>query len=119
MTMGYLMELEDFVSESLKQIIDGVRTTPGRVAENGAKINPREVQFATQKYAGVWDKGSQALIQRIKYDVAVTSSEGTKKKGGIGVFFGTVGLGTGGESGVESNSASRIKFSVPIVLPTQ
>ena len=35
-----MVKLEDFVSETLKQIVNGVRTAQDYAMENGASINP-------------------------------------------------------------------------------
>ena len=56
-------------------------------------------------------------IETIEFDVAVTVTEGTQTKGGIGVFMGAVGLGSQGQSSNQNASVTRIKFSVPLVLP--
>jgi small neutral amino acid transporter SnatA (MarC family) len=49
--------------------------------------------------------------------VAVTATDGTKTKGGIGVFVGAVGLGSQGQSEELKQSMSKIKFTVPLALP--
>ena len=56
-------------------------------------------------------------LHPIEFDVAVTTTEGTETKGGIGVFVVAVGLGSQGKSDATNSSSSRIKFSVPIFLP--
>jgi hypothetical protein len=51
--------------------------------------------------------------------VAVTASDASKQKGGAGVVFGPVVLGSVGEAGSASQQVSRIRFKVPMLLPTQ
>jgi len=57
------------------------------------------------------------LVQTVEFDVAVTATEGTDTKGGIGVVAGVFALGSQGQSSEEISAVSRIKFSVPITLP--
>jgi hypothetical protein len=54
----------------------------------------------------------------LEFDVAVTAQEGTATKGGIGVFAGAIGLGSQGQSTAANQTVSRIKFAVPVLLPT-
>jgi len=100
------MELQNFIEETLKQIVSGVRGAQESAIELGAKINPRG--------------GSVVEMRNVHFDVAVSTSEGTETKGGISVFVGPVGsVGSQDQSDVASSSISRIKFSVPVKLPIQ
>ena len=59
-------------------------------------------------------------MRNVHFDVAVSTSEGTETKGGIGVVVGPVGsVGSQDQSDVASSSMSRIRFSVPVKLPVQ
>ncbi len=100
------MELQDFIAETLKEIISGVRRAQESAIALGAKINPRG--------------GSIVEMRSVQFDVAVSTDEGTGEKGGIGVLVGPVGtVGSQNQSDVASSSMSRIKFSVPLKLPVQ
>lgn len=113
------MDLKEFVSSVLTQIVDGVREAQsGRGIESGL-INPN--LFASQ--GALHEKGHLVsrhgqLVQNVEFDVALTVNEGTQTKGGIGVFVGTVGLGSQGQSDKSASSVSRVKFSVPLSLPS-
>lgn len=107
------MELKDFISETLNQIIDGVKDAQEHAKGTGAAISP-------MAYGGEPGPELNGMpVKDIEFDVAVTATEGTKTKGGIGVFVGPVGLGTHGQSDTASSSISRIKFVVPLSLPEQ
>lgn len=111
------MNLEEFVAETIKQIISGISKTHVHAKEKGATVNPR---LACTIYSG--NKGRvepRSPIHSVEFDVAVTTTEGKGTKGGIGIFVGPVGLGSKGQSESSNTSMSRIKFSVPIVFPTQ
>lgn len=99
------MKLQDFVSETLKEIIDGVLAAQRYAASKNARINPGSpVRRESQ--------------QHVEFDVAVTTTEGTETKGGIGVFVGPVGLGSQGRTDNTNSSVSRIKFSIKVELPS-
>ena len=115
-----MIKLEDFVSETIKQVISGVRIAQEYAKENNAKVNPRGLTFRTdQGEVRFWHAASGQVAQDLDFDVAVTTVEGTATKGGIGVFVGPVGLGSQGQSHGINTSESRIKFKVPILLPLQ
>jgi len=114
------MELKDFVKETLSQIIDGVMSAQEYVADKGAKINPTFPPFGRDKVGeALYDEKTRTFSQNIKFDVAVTVSEGAKTKGGIGIFVGEIGIGAQGQSTASNQSMSRISFSVPVVFPKQ
>lgn len=55
----------------------------------------------------------------VEFDVALTVTEGTGTKGGIGVFVGAINLGSAGESKNENVSISHVRFRVPLQLPQE
>jgi len=97
------MNLEEFITEGLKQIINGVKNSRNYAQEKGAKI----VQVPDQ--------------QKIEFDIAVTikTTEGKQTDGKEGIFVASAGAETRGQSGLENIAASRIKFYVPITLASQ
>lgn len=111
------MDLENFVSQTLSQIISGVKSAQVEAAKHGATVNPHLSANTTElgKQGFLWGNGAAAQI--VQFDVALTVLEGTGTKGGIGVFAGAINLGSAGQSKNESSSVSRVKFSVPLTLP--
>ena len=112
------MELKDFVSESLAQIIEGIKTAQGKTARMGATINPKGLKAGTEAYAKAqFNKETGVLAQMVAFDIAVTATKGKSTKGGIGVFMGAVGVGTQGRSQREQSMVSRITFEIPVLFP--
>lgn len=113
------MELKDFVSETLKQILEGVKTAQEYSKNAGGKISPSGMgQTASNTHPQIYAKNGE-FVQMIKFDVAVTTTEDDKTKGGVGVFVGAFGIGLQGENGIQNSAINRIQFNVPIVLPNQ
>jgi hypothetical protein len=114
------MELKDFVREALSQIVQGVKEAQGAVASTGGEVSPRFSNRQQDVHQALkllkTDKGG--IIQNVEFDVAVTATEGTGTRGGVGVFVGAFALGSQGQSQSENTSLSRIKFAVPVTLPT-
>jgi len=94
------MNIKEFVSDTLKQIIDGV--------------------VDAQEYA----KNKEAVLvphldyyRNISFDVAVTVDESKQKEGKAGITVWSIGAGVGGKTESSSSTVSRIKFEIPIALP--
>lgn len=104
------MNLSDFVSDTLVEIMTGVVSAQKRWGEGGEKghINP---------LWGGYTDGAKS-IREVNFDVAVTvsDSESGDAKGGIKVLgIGEIGATTKGET--VNSRVSRIAFSVPIAPP--
>ena len=112
-----MMELEEFVKKSLVQIVSAVKNAQSEVEDSGGAINPTGLQFWPKQLTGEKFNSEGNITQDVHFDVAVTAVEGKGTKGGIGVFVGAVGLGSQGESNISTQSASRIKFTVPVLFP--
>jgi len=114
------MELKEFVSEALLQIISGIQDAQGKIGESNAEISPKysNRQQAMLDEHKILFSSKNNVIQYVGFDVAVTASEGTGTKAGVGVLAGVLNLGASGASNQESQTASRINFSVPVTLPT-
>ena len=109
------MNLSEFVSESLRQIVEGVATAQSSSSEMG-EVNPK-IWLAQRGEAAkmkILESSSGKWIHMVDFDVAVTVAESTETKGGIGLFVGPVVLGSKGQSNAQDSTVSRIKFQVPI-----
>lgn len=116
------MDLKEFISESIVEIVEGIVDAQSRIKSDDALIIPSVQNVFTQSQSGGtnlaigWDKKGN-MIHSVEFDVAVTSSEGTETKGGIGVVAGIVALGSQGKSLENNQSISRLKFRIPISFP--
>ena len=112
------MDLKDFVSETLVQIATGVKDAQAKVKELGGTVNPSlNCGHEVASKLGFLYTRDSAMAPVVQFDVALTVTEGTGTKGGIGVFAGAVNLGSSGQSNNEQSSVSHVKFSVPLTLP--
>jgi len=116
-----MINLQDFITEALVQIVTGVKEAQNQVGNTGAKINPIDSMFhqGVYKYAEGGYGSPEEYGQTIEFDMAVTAADKGELKGGIGVVSGLINIGYKAEKGVETSSISRIKFSVPVFLPRQ
>lgn len=100
------MKLQEFVSETLKEIIAGVMEAQAYARDNGANVNaPTEKIFPSAK--------------EVEFDVAVTSTDTSETQASAGIFVAALGVGAKGKSDISNSCVSRVRFSVPIALPRQ
>lgn len=105
-----MIELKEFVSETLVQITQGVKDAQGKVKRLGAEINPPELNHANR---------TRVLPRTVEFDVAVTTIAKGNKKAGVGVFVSAISVGVQEQSDKEDNTVSRIKFDVRVRLPSE
>lgn len=117
------MELQQFVSESLRQIMAGIVDAQKAVEDIGGLIAPSNSDYQYDKAGTRYvqppgrDKPPREMTV-IDFDVAVTVTEGSQSKGGVGVVMAVLALGGSRQSEATAESVSRIKFGVPVSLPT-
>jgi len=112
------MDLQNFIKETLVQIVDGIADAQNSVEKTGAIISPKVSEnFAHKGLSGMLPVAGKPPATVVAFDVALTATEGTDTKGGIGVVAGIVNLGTTGQSSNENTSFSRVQFNVPVILP--
>ncbi|WP_372893760.1 hypothetical protein [Rhodosalinus sp.] len=104
------MDLKDFISGSIADIAEAVKSADATLKEHGGMVNP-----GTHKddMAGRF----VAPRTRLDFDVAITASK--KGEGGAEakakIFVVEASLGGKGE--MSSESVSRLSFSIDVVLP--
>ncbi len=109
------MNLADFITETLVQIINGVKKAQEGTKESGAAINPVGLYRIHDQLAG---RGyhSGEVTETVEFDEAVTVEEGTIKEKGGGLVS-VVSVGAKKHTEAHRSSISRIKFSVQALLP--
>ena len=97
------MDLKTFVSESLKEIVEGVEEAQEKC--HNAVVSPSWGSVPRDK-----------TMRTIEFDIAVTVEKEKGTKGGLAVLGCVVNLGTQGQSSASDTVVSRIKFSVPVIF---
>jgi len=86
------INLQQFVSETLLQIIGGVKDAQAAAQSLGAKVNPHLSTSANDAANIGLLMAGRDYAQLVQFDVALSVKAGTGTKGGIGVFVGPVTL---------------------------
>jgi hypothetical protein len=119
-----MMPLKQFVAETIAQIVEGVVEAQERVSKLKGTVNPtkgvRLGQKFQEEHCASEDSEGYILgnvVQTVSFDVAVTAEEGQGTEAGAGVRVALFTLGAAGHSDSKSSSASRVQFTVPLLLP--
>jgi hypothetical protein len=118
------VDLEQFVEQSLIQIIAGVGKAQnstrlaGKHHSEADVVNPRFMAGADMSPKGRdYFTVDRNIVQFVDFDVAVSSETGSNLKGDASIKVLGFGIGTQAGSEKATSAVSRIKFQVPIVLP--
>lgn len=114
------MELKVFVAETLKQIVEGAVIAQQDVKGRGATVNPLGLESDKfSSYTSIdHEPTGRRTVQMVEFEISLGETEGDEKGGRIAVFFGSVGVGAQAKSEAGSSAMNRVKFSVPIMLPS-
>ncbi len=113
------MNLEDFISQSLSQIAKGIEKANEELKGSQALVCPQGVLDVSRdtRYGGIKVEDGWLEVHEVKFDVSVSVAEGSESGGKLGVSVGGFSIGANGKENQANSSASRIQFSVPMVLP--
>ena len=107
------MELNKFISETLKEIIAGVKDAQEFARENGAIINPTRFGIVKPKAIMSKDNDEMTSVQRVDFSLSLEQGFSADGKINIGVLdIGQLG------GDYKSQHTNTVNFSVLIILPT-
>lgn len=97
---GFNMDIKEFISETLKQIIDGILDAQNYTGTKNAVIVP-----------------CSDYNRNVDFDIAVTVVEGKETGAKAGISVWSIGAGVAAKTESSSSTVSRIKFEIPVELP--
>ncbi|AUG01405.1 hypothetical protein CXQ81_12585 [Pseudomonas sp. 09C 129] len=122
------MELKDFIKNSLCQIAEAILDANEELKGTDAVVNPTRMQTNSnnsQAYGRTVKADDNTylsktrIVEKVEFDVSVTTDAESQVNGGIKISIASVSVKGGGESSDKAGSESRIKFSIPMVFPSQ
>lgn len=117
------MEIKDFVRDTLVQIVTGID-------EANKTLVSLDSFVASSNMAGLNCMHTSKnkvphYVANVDFDIAVTTEQTNTAKDGVKFGISVVGVGLGMDLGSEhkgenqNQTISRIKFSLPLALPTE
>ena len=116
------MNLEDFIAQSLSQIAKGIEKANDELSDSKAIVSPKNITGVLKNHPSTYgtlklSNDEWSVVQNIEFDVAVTASQGSEAKAGAGISVGAITLGATGKEDNKNTSVSRMRFSIPMLLP--
>ncbi len=126
MNRRIIMELKDFIKETVSQISLAIIESNSDLRNNNVVINPKRVAVRDNEHDNIYgfmldpDETDQYRrpVHQISFNVAVTSSEVKGKNGKIGINVAGIGMNRNGTSESKEDNYSHLSFKLPIALPT-
>ncbi len=110
------MELKEFIKGVISDITNAIKECQNEI-QNGSIISPPN--GSTGQHMSIQNRAYE--ISHIDFEVAISAETKTteSKEGGIGinVLSAFIGGKTSDNETLNSENVSRVKFSIPIVLP--
>jgi len=114
------MDLKTFISETLIQVVEGVKEAEMKTKAHGAEIAPKKLWDANQvaKKDVVYQQGdgTQRVGTEVNFNVSIQAGGKDGSSSGIGVVTGIFGVGKKGETEATKDSVHRIEFTVTVLL---
>jgi len=109
--MSDKLELSDFITSALVDIVQGIANAQEKIQELGGAINPNKYNVGTD--------GVKTDTYTVSFDIAVfAEASSSKDAGGRVKVMGWVEASIdGNESSTRNQRESRIKFEVPVKFP--
>jgi hypothetical protein len=111
------MNLEEFISDTLTQIIKGVKKADdeAKAVGGGGRVNPPVMDPGNKTRTALFSNLYQTT-DMVEFDIALTVSNETTGGGKVGIVHIA---SIGGELSSTNTSVSRVKFKVPVALPQE
>jgi hypothetical protein len=114
------MELKDFVSQSIIQIVDGIVEAQQHCKGKSALVNPSGARLGSVLAGSSMNlESGGGIIESIGFDISIVAEESTDKNGKVRLGVSMMQIGGGASAGSKDSTTSRIKFSVPVRFPQQ
>jgi len=110
------MNLKDFVSQSLVQIVEGVVAASEPISSMGGSVSP-SFSARREETIGHTNDGSNRPVQGVQFDVAIVASTEASMEAGGGLRVAGLSLGGKGADKDSQEVTSRLSFTVPLALP--
>lgn len=108
------MELKDFIKGVIFDITNAVKECQQEL-DNGAIIAPSNIYWSKTQ---VNPEGKGSLtVSDIDFEVSVSVGSSNEVSGKITVLSAIVAGGIGGGNTTKDENVSKVKFSIPVVLP--
>lgn len=104
------MELKDFIKTTIKDISNAVTELNEEMGDKGLILNP----IPDNHQEGMVYSQDGRWLQKIEFNVSVTTSENSSKEGGVKICVAKAGI----SEKTTNEAISSLHFHITVALPT-
>jgi len=108
-----IISLKDFISQTLTQLVEGIKDAQGNVEDLGGSVNPKGSLHLSGSSATIQHKETSRMGSEVEFELAVTGSDTAKGDGKLGIWV----LAGSISKSLETGYVNKIRFSVPVIFP--
>ncbi len=116
------MELSEFVSGSLNGVIKGIKDAQLEAKKHGAIVSPKVIRKNAEQILVAHRDANEPPnnpVQLVEFDVAVTAEASAEATAGVGGILAVLTVAGKVEGTKAHSEVSRLRFTIPVVWPTQ
>lgn len=117
------MDIKDFIKETLSQIVEGINEANQQMGSKGAFVASTdlwETPRLSKSDTYVKCNNKHQIVREIEFDVSITVSDSSKTEGEGRLQVLSLFRAEGGvENNTHASSMHKIKFSLPLALPSK
>ena len=113
------MELKEFVKSTIAQVIDAVDELNAMYEDKDAVVNPATPYELNKGASSVDTRQGRRQVTDIEFDLTVSVEESKDSGGKVNVLACVIGGDASHSHAEGSSSVSRVRFSVPVMLPVR
>ena len=117
------MNLEEFIKDSIMQLVNGIKNAQEGAAKCGAIVMPDMIWTPDASSQPMIFEGLRRAddtgryVSMLEFDLAITVEEQKEAGGRLQIGMAALGIGGGAGKTTADSTTHRIKFKVPLALP--
>lgn len=118
------MELKEFISQTIREIAEGVQAASEQCSDLGVIVNPAVTlgengDFFVPKEKAKEHTVVERRVQQIHMDVLVSVTETTTLDSEVKASIKVLGANVNGKSEDNTVNSNRVSFDIPVCLPVK
>lgn len=111
------MDIQEFITETIKQITIGVSSANKAIEPYGALLPDTSCALNKENFQYYSEDGVDRIITEVNFDIAVTVVQNETTAAGGGIKVCGVNLGADCSNNNSNQTSSRVQFKLNLVLP--
>lgn len=112
------MELKDFIKSAITQIAESVEELNLEFEDKKVVVNPTSAN-GIRDIPMIVTHAKSYNITNIDFDLSVVAESNEGNSGKVGVLASVIGIGISSSEAKTQHSESKLKFSLPVMLPSK